>query len=44
MDNTQPYADQTIFIIDDDESIKDFLVTFFEMSGFKTKGFLSLNN
>ena len=41
MDNTQPYADQTIFIIDDDESIKDFLVTFFEMSGFKTKGFSS---
>jgi FixJ family two-component response regulator len=32
---------QTIFIIDDDENIKDFLVTFFEMSGFQTKGFSS---
>jgi len=32
-------ANQTIFVIDDDSSIKDFLVTFFEMSGFQTKGF-----
>jgi FixJ family two-component response regulator len=32
---------QTIYIIDDDENIKDFLVTFFEMSGFQTKGFSS---
>jgi two-component system response regulator FixJ len=30
---------KTIFVIDDDSSIKDFLVTFFEMSGFQTKGF-----
>jgi FixJ family two-component response regulator len=41
MDSTQSNTDQTIFIIDDDDNIKDFLVTFFEMSGFKTKGFSS---
>lgn len=34
-------SEQTIFIVDDDDNIKDFLVTFFEMSGFKTKGYSS---
>ena len=39
MNHTQSDENQTIFVIDDDSSIKDFLVTFFEMSGFQTKGF-----
>jgi two-component system response regulator FixJ len=39
MNHAQSDENQTIFVIDDDSSIKDFLVTFFEMSGFQTKGF-----
>jgi two-component system response regulator FixJ len=39
MNHAQSDENQTIFVIDDDSSIKDFLVTFFEMSGFQAKGF-----
>ncbi len=39
MNHAQSDENQTIFVIDDDSSIKEFLVTFFEMSGFQTKGF-----
>ena len=41
MSQVQPASSQTIFIVDDEKDIRDFLVTFFEMNGFKTKNFSS---
>ncbi len=38
---TESNSNQTIFIVDDDKDIREFLITFFEMNNFKTKGFSS---